>query len=201
MLEASSAIAAALATGGHDGAEGRRRLRLGERRGWHLVQLGHYGATATGFAVAVSRVLGQELPCSSTVAGHAGPDVIMRIAPDQYWVVTDDTGRAAALAAAVPIEVGTVLDLSASRTRLVIEGADARAVLAKLVPIDLHPSAFEVGRFVQTGVHHVGGLLHRAAGDRYEYFALRTYGATTWEAIADAALQFGYDTFIDGDPA
>ena len=74
-------------------------------------------------------------------------------------------------------------------------------MLMKLVPIDLYPEAFPVGRFAQTGIHHVGGLLYRAAEERYEYFALRTYGATMWEAIADAALPFGYDTFVEGGPA
>ena len=39
MLERQSAIAYALAKGGHDGADGKRGLRLGELRGWSLTQL------------------------------------------------------------------------------------------------------------------------------------------------------------------
>lgn len=201
MLESRSAIAAMLAGGGRDGADGHRRLRLGERRGGHLVQLGHYAGTAAGFAAAARVALGQELPVSATEAAQAGPDVVLRISPDQYWILAEDAKRPGALALAISIEVGTVLDLSASRTRIVVEGADARALLMKLVPLDLHPSAFPVGRFAQVGIHHVGGLLYRTAANRYEFFALRTYGATIWESIADAALPFGYDTFIDGGAA
>jgi sarcosine oxidase subunit gamma len=201
MLEARSAIDGPLARGGHDGADGRRRLRLGELRGYQLVQLGHYAGTAPACAVAMGAALGHELPQSSREVCHAGADVLMRIAPDQYWLITTDRARAATLDAAMPADVGAVLCLTASRTRIVIEGADARAVLAKLLPLDLHPTVFPVGCFAQTGMHHVGGLLYRAGADRYDYFALRTYGATMWEAIADAALPFGYETFIDGGPA
>jgi heterotetrameric sarcosine oxidase gamma subunit len=201
MLEARSAIAGPLARGGRDGADGRRRLRLGERRGWHLVQLGHYAVTAPAFEAAVRGVLGHELPHSPREAHHAGPDVVMRVAPDQYWLLTADAGRTAALASAVPGDVGSVLPLSASRTCIVVDGSDARTLLAKLVPLDLHPAAFAVGCFAQTGMHHVGGLLYRAGADRYEYLALRTYAATMWEAIADAALPFGYEITIEGVPA
>jgi len=201
MLEARSAIAGPLARGGHDGADGCRRLRLGELRGFHLLQLGHYAGMAPACATAMRAALGHELPQSAREVGHAGADVLMRIAPDQYWLITTDRGRAATLDAAMPGDVGAVLSLTASRSRIVIEGADARAVLAKLLPLDLHPIAFPVGCFAQTGMHHVGGLLYRAGADRYEYFALRTYGATMWEAIADAALPFGYETFTNDSPA
>jgi len=201
MLEARSAIAGLLARGGRDGAGGRRRLRLGERRGRHLIQLGHYAGTAPAFEAAVRGVLGHDLPHSPREAHRAGHELALRVAPDQHWLLTTDAGRVAALVAAVPGDVGSVLPLSASRTCIVVDGADARAVLAKLVPIDLHPAAFAVGCFAQTGMHHVGGLLYRADADRYEFFALRTYGATMWEAIADAALPFGYEIVNFDDPA
>jgi heterotetrameric sarcosine oxidase gamma subunit len=201
MLEPQSAIAAALAAGGCDGADGRRRLRLGERHGWHLVQASHYAGAAPRFEAAVQGVIGQPLPSSASTAMHAGGDLVLRTAPDQYWIFTANATRAAALAAAVPVDAGAVLVLSGSRTCIVIDGASAREVLMKLLPIDLHPTAFPVGGFVQSGIHHVGGLLHRAAADRYEFYALRTYAATTWEAIADAARSHGYDTFIEGEPA
>ena len=58
--------------------------------------------------------------------------------------------------------------------------------------IDLHPTVFPVGGFAQTGIHHVAGLLLRASEDRYEFFALRTFAAFTWEVLVDAARPFGY---------
>ena len=132
------------------------------------------------------------------LADGLDPRDFIRIAADQHWVVTPDAGRIALLAAAVAPGVGTVTPLSASRARLLVEGAASRALLGRLVPLDLEPAAFPVGRFAQTGVHHVGGLLYRAATDRYEFFALRSFAASTWDMFADAALSFGYDVRIEG---
>ncbi len=202
MLDARSAIAHQLEAGGRNGADGLRRLRLGEFRSWHLAQLGHFAGTGTSLTTAVRASSGYDLPLSPCAGVRHGGDLVMRIATDQWWVVTPNPAHIATLIAAVPVDVGTVTPLSTSRTRLVLEGSSARAVLAKLVPIDLHDAAFPIGHFAQTGVHHVGGLLYRAAPDRYEYFALRTYAATIWEAVADAALPFGYDAVVvRGEPA
>ena len=45
MPERQSAIADAAAKGGRDGADGRRRLKLGEQRGWSLIQLAAFAST------------------------------------------------------------------------------------------------------------------------------------------------------------
>jgi len=197
MLDARSALAD-LDRGGRDGADGTRRLCLGEVRGWHLAQLGSFAGTAAALGAAVRAATGLDLPASPLDAGRHGADLAFRIAADQHWVVTPDAGRIALLAAAVAPGVGTVTPLSASRARLLVEGAASRALLGRLVPLDLEPAAFPVGRFAQTGVHHVGGLLYRAATDRYEFFALRSFAASTWDMFADAALSFGYDVRIEG---
>ena len=39
MLERRSALESSLQLGGRDGDDGRRRVRLGERRGWSLLQI------------------------------------------------------------------------------------------------------------------------------------------------------------------
>ena len=62
---------------------------------------------------------------------------------------------------------------------------------------DLHPSVFRVGDFAQTALHHTGILLERCAESRYELFASRTYSASIWEWIIDAALPFGYDVRVE----
>ena len=48
MAERRSALAGALARGGRDGADGRRRLRLSEIRGWSLVKVAAYAAQQAG---------------------------------------------------------------------------------------------------------------------------------------------------------
>jgi heterotetrameric sarcosine oxidase gamma subunit len=117
----------------------------------------------------------------------------MRIAPDQYWVLGGETGLDARLRSAIPADAGSVTSLDQARTRLLIEGTGARALLGRLVAIDLDPTVFPVCGFAQTGIHHVAGLLFRASEDRYEFLAPRTFVASTWEVLLDAAHSCGYE--------
>jgi heterotetrameric sarcosine oxidase gamma subunit len=196
MAEAASALASALAIGGRDGADGARSLRLTEMRGLELVQLGVYGGRETEFAQSVESILGVPLPVDGArpVQGRARG---YRIAADQYWVLSRDPGLPGRLAAAISAETGSVTTISNGRVRLALEGPAARAALATLLPVDLHPAIFAVGDCAQTGTHHIAVLLERTANDRYELVVLRSYAQALWELLADAALRYGYDTGVD----
>ncbi|MDE2446871.1 MAG: hypothetical protein KGO94_11870, partial [Alphaproteobacteria bacterium] len=98
------------------------------------------------------------------VVGKA-QDNLLRISPTQIWVVTDRHSRAGgnpSQSGASELDSrlrgndgrnGTyVTELSSSRTRIAVEGPNARAVLAKLAFIDFHPRVFKLGMFVQTGI-------------------------------------------------
>lgn len=194
MLESRSALAHVLPAAGRDGADARRRLRLGEAVVGSLVQIGLYpGDLADAAARGAAEVLGAPLSESPVVATTSGPHVVLRIALDQWLVRTTDTTLARRLRAALAPQAASVLPLDQARTAIVVAGPAARDVLARLVAVDLDPDVFAVGHFAQTPIHHVGGLLLRLAADRYEFLALRTYAQDTWEVIEDAARAFGYD--------
>jgi sarcosine oxidase subunit gamma len=93
----------------------------------------------------------------------------------------------------MPAAVGAVTSRSHSRTRIVIDGACARDVLRKGIPLDFDPDVFRVDQAVLTGVHHTPVLIHRAAADRYELYAMRSFALSVWEWLTDAALEYGYD--------
>jgi heterotetrameric sarcosine oxidase gamma subunit len=192
MLERTSAIAANLAAGGRDGADGRRALAIGEVRGWKLVQLGVFAGREAEFAAALGPLLATPLPPPGAVHSSARGRVYC-IARDQYWVVSADAALAEQLAAAVDPAVGTATSLSHGRVRIAIRGTAARAMLAKLLSVDLEPQAFAVGQARQTGLHHNGVLCERCADDRYDLYVPRTYAASIWESLVDAALVFGYE--------
>jgi heterotetrameric sarcosine oxidase gamma subunit len=196
VFESHSALASYRAQPGVESADGHRALRLGELAGTHLIQLGVYPGGAARVAAAVLASLGGGLPDSPVRAAAAGDRLIMRIAPDQYWVVGAEPLLDAQLRNAVPADAGCVTSLDGARTRLFIEGQAARALLGRLVAIDLHPTIFPIHGFALTGIHHVGGLLLRVSEDRYEFFALRTYAASMWEVLIDAARSFGYEIFL-----
>jgi sarcosine oxidase subunit gamma len=193
MFEVRSALAGVRPASGRDGADGSRRVLLGEMPLGSLLQVGAYPGAAARVAGEVSSVLGGPLPESSAVAAVVGGHQIFRIAPDQYWIRTPDAGLGARLRTHLALDAGSVTPLDGARTCIVIGGPAARALLGRLVAVDVDPTVFRIGCFAQTPIHHVGGLVHRAGADRYEFLALRSFAADIWEVIADAALFFGYD--------
>ena len=196
MLEARSALASALAKGGRDGTDGKRRCRLGELRGWVLLQVAGFPATAAEVERVLPAVVGAPLPrtLSETVAVGAGR--VYRTGPEQFWIVgpvEDGAGAEAQLRQAIPAAVGAVTSLSHSRTRIVIEGAGSRDVLRKGIPLDFDPDVLRIDQAALTGLHHTPVLIHRAGADRYELYAMRSFALSMWEWLTDAALEFGYD--------
>jgi sarcosine oxidase subunit gamma len=195
MLERQSALAEALGGAGRTGSGDRRRLRLGEVRGWSLVQVAAFPATLSELAVSVSAALGiASLPAGIGTAAEAGARRVLKTGPEQFWVLAPAADNLAArLQEVVPPAMGAVTPLSHSRTRIFIEGDAAGETLAKGIPIDFHPEAFAVGQFALTGLHHTPVLVHRTAQARYEIYAMRTFALSVWEWLVDAALPFGYD--------
>lgn len=196
MFEARSALAGVMPGCGRDGADGRRRLRLGEAPLGSLVQVGVYPGGAP--PVTLPAILGGPLPESAAAAARMGSHLVFRIAADQYWVRTTDTALGGRLRAGLSSNAASVTPLDGARACIIIEGPAARDLLGRLVAVDVHPSVFEVGRFAQTPIHHIGGLLHRATAERYEFIALRSFAASTWEVIEDAARFFGYELLEEG---
>ena len=89
------------------------------------------------------------------------------------------------------------LDLSHARTAITLRGANARDVLAQVIAIDTSPQAFTVGDFLQTGIHHVGVLIHCTAADSFEILTPVTWAETLWEVLEHNAAPFGYEISKD----
>jgi heterotetrameric sarcosine oxidase gamma subunit len=194
MLERQSAIAHGLAKGGRDGADGQRRLKLGEQRGWSLIQLGAFATSLAQLDQAAAALLGAALPTTVGEAIGAGQRQLLKTGPEQFWILgpaADDL--AARLQGTIDPSVGAVTPLSHSRTRIIVEGAPARELLIQGIPLDLHRLVFREGQFALTGLHHTPVLLLRSAQDRYEIFAMRTFALSVWEWLTDAALRWGYE--------
>jgi methylglutamate dehydrogenase subunit D len=196
MFEPKSALASALAQGGRDGADGKRRCRLGELRGWLLLQVAAFPGTIAEVERVLPAIVGAPLPktLGETVAIGAGR--VFRTGPEQFWIVgpsQNGDGAEAQLRQAIPPAIGAVTSLSHSRTRIVIDGACARDVLRKGIPLDFDPAVFRIDQAALTGVHHTPILVHRAGADRYELYAMRSFALSVWEWLTDAALEFGYD--------
>ena len=102
-------------------------------------------------------------------------------APDELVGVL--RGRAEGLAA--------VCDQSDGRVLLRVSGPFARDVLAKGIPIDLHPSAFPVGSTAITMAAHIGCQLWQVDDTpTYDLAVPRSFAASFRHWLADATAEF-----------
>ena len=194
MFEQHSVLAGALRSAGRDGADGLRRLRIGETRGWALVQAAAFVSTSAAFGDAMRSTLKVELPTRIGDVVHVDGRRLLKTGAAQYWIITrHDDDILPSVQRAVPAHSGAITPLTHSRTCIFIEGAAARELLAKGVPLDFHPDVFRIDQFALTGLHHTPVLIHRRGEDLYELYALRTFGLSVWEWLTDAALPFGYE--------
>ncbi len=93
--------------------------------------------------------------------------------------------------------VASVSDQSDGYVVIRLTGAGVRAALAKLVPVDVHARAFAVGHTASTVASHIGVTLWRLADDPrggvvFEVAMFRSLARSFWEALAEAAAEFGF---------
>lgn len=157
-------------------------LSIAERHGFTLTQA---AATDAEFEVKLAAEVGSLPPRINAVADN-GALTVMRIGPAQFWILGPETDNTASklegLCAVTP--------LSHSRVRITLAGAPARAVLAKLMPVDFHPSAFGPGSFALTGIHHTPAAVHCTGDHSFDLYVMRTFALNIWEVVTDAALEF-----------
>ena len=116
----------------------------------------------------------------------------------QAWLAAREQGGnafAESLKAAIG-DLASVSDQSDGYAVLRLTGPKLRETLSKVVPIDLHPRAFEPGDVVSTLASHIGATLWRLddAADGLpviEVAVFRSLAADFWHALSDSAAEFG----------
>jgi sarcosine oxidase subunit gamma len=147
---------------------------------------------ASPAAARVAAVLGTPLPMACGEVTSAGDHHVLWLGPDEWLVVTDaePVGLADQLEAALGEEPGLVLDVSANRTVLELTGPQARAVLEKGCPVDLHPRAFGPGRAVATTLARVPLLLWQTDDDTYRLLPRSSFADYTGRWLLDAMREY-----------
>ena len=153
-------------------------LQIGEARGFSLLQV-------AGPAKAISPITGK-LPAKVGVVTQNDGRILMRTGENQFWIIGPENDGIATKLEGVAI----LTPLSHSRTRIFIEGAPARDVLSKCIPLDFHPTVFKSGMFAMTGIHHTPVLVHCTSENRFEIYALRTFAISVYDWLTDAALEY-----------
>ncbi|MGL4321200.1 MAG: sarcosine oxidase subunit gamma [Paracoccaceae bacterium] len=85
-----------------------------------------------------------------------------------------------------PLEgIAALTDQSDGWCGLVLTGAGAADVLARLVPVDLRASAFPTGRCIRTGLNHMNAVLWRREAD-FVLLVFRSMARTAWHELTEA---------------
>lgn len=157
-------------------------LNIAERPGFTLTQV---AGLTPDFEAKLSAVTGP-LPEAVARAQVNGAHTLFRIGPAQFWIVGPESDDAAAKLQGQC----AVTPLSSSRVRIALEGAPARNVLAKLMPVDWGASVFTPGSVALTGLHHTPVTVHCTAENAFDLYVMRTFALDVWEAVTDAAREF-----------
>jgi heterotetrameric sarcosine oxidase gamma subunit len=129
-------------------------------------------APFAGQAAAVSSALKKAIGCELPPVGAFTESGATRIAwsgLDQWFVMS---------AEAVSPAGAALTDQSDAWAAVQITGTDARAVLARLMPIDLRPTVFEVSHTARTMLGHMSCLVMRVGDDAYVVLVFRSMAAS-----------------------
>ncbi|MFF0991484.1 sarcosine oxidase subunit gamma [Kocuria nitroreducens] len=170
-----------------------------------LTMVGIRVAPGSPAAEAVEAAAGVPLPTGhGGVTGSPGGTAVVWIGPDEFLLVgPQDAGAPPAgspglstdpavpeLIAALGGERGAVVDLSANRTTLELDGPSARAVLEKGCHLDLHPRAFGPGTAVSTTLGPVPVVLWRTAEQTWRIMPRASFAEYTARWLLDAMTEF-----------
>ena len=134
-------------------------------------------------AAKVATVTGMNTP----EAGQFGQDAEQRLVwqgKDRYFWLTDAKEVAA-------VDGLYATDQSQSKTQLQISGADARALLARGLPVELDEQAFAIGEVKMTHINHIGVSVLRMpdvdSQPMFELWVMRGFAVSLMEFLTESA--------------
>lgn len=140
---------------------------------------------------ALDSVLGLALPGQRQVVAGEGAQVLW-MSPDELLVVlpyAEAPMTAARLEAALDGEFATVAVVSDARALIRVSGAQARDVLAKLMPVDF--ADFPVGTLRRSRAAQVAAAVWRSSETEWSLVCFRSVTGYLWEALATVSQPGG----------
>lgn len=155
------------------------------------------------FLAAVRSMVGCEPPAAPNTFNTGAQIAVIWLGPDE-WLVVDrpdhGEGIAGNLSMALAGMPHSVTDVSAARTVIEIAGTDARLVLAKGCPLDVHASAFSPPRTSQTLLAKARVLIQCVdAAPVFRLFVLDSFANYLAEWLTDAAAECAASRGLDID--
>ncbi|MFD5826328.1 sarcosine oxidase subunit gamma [Lentzea sp. NPDC060358] len=134
------------------------------------------------------------VPCTFTTgAGPWGEIEVLWLGPDEFLVVAPPGTQVAieeVVRGALGSARGSVVDTSAQRTSVALEGPRVRDVLAHGCSVDLHPSSAPPGTCVQTLLARTGVVLQVSGEDRVTLLVRSSFAGYLAAWLADACTEY-----------
>jgi len=168
-------------------------LIVAKRRGVVVSSLRARADQAGALTGRLGAVLDLDPPAGPRRVVQVGRSVV-GIGPG-HWLVLGETGDPAVAAKNLAVELaglGTVTDLSDALPVLHLSGRGLRQVLARGLPVDLHPSVFRPGDVVSSVVALIPVHLWLLEdGESCEIAVPRSFAGSFAEWLADSAASVG----------
>lgn len=193
MVERLSALKPAYHAGEHGNLSDGAGVRLSEVTPASIVQVAAWPGQERAVIAAIKSVTGIALP-DGAGGGISRENVsAFGFAPGKFTVAGDDSALAANLLKAVPVETGTVTDLSHGRTAIRVSGPKAEWVMAKFFALDFSATAFPVGAARSTNHHDIFAQIQRTAPDQFDLYVFRSFARSFWKSLCHASEEVGYE--------
>lgn len=132
---------------------------------------------------------GADFPSQGQATGK-GDKGLAWMSPDEVLVMVPFDkvdGALKKIATALKAQHHLAVDVSDARAVMTVKGAFAREVISKLAPVDLHPSAFRVGRFRRTRLGQVAAAFWLREEAHFEVICFRSVGEYTFDLLVASA--------------
>jgi sarcosine oxidase subunit gamma len=193
-LSDRSALAQIARAGRFGRAGGTPGVIIAERAGLGIASVAARRGKAEELRRALRDAHSVDLPGGLRVA--EGPKATFLGTGPGRWLAMSRTLRNGDLAidlAQKAAGLASISDQSGGRAVVRLSGPKAREILAKGLPIDLHPTVFGPGSVVTGVVNHIGAqLLQVDDAPTYDIVVFRSLGESFWRWLTDAAAEFGY---------
>lgn len=133
--------------------------------------------------------LGVPLPVEPGTVARSGEVTVAWLGPDEWLVIGPAGYRPELLHKALGDRHGSIVDVSAQRTTLLVAGAGARDLLAHGCALDLHPSVLGQGRCAQTMLARAQVVL-LPQEDGYQVLVRSSFAAYLAEWLLDASADY-----------
>lgn len=193
-----------LVAGRYGRVQGAAGVSLTELRDFDLVQIMVRRGQREAASQGATRHFGAPPP-DRPQAVRAGASTLIWSGPDQFLALAARGGAASMLDSAQQSLAGvaSLSDQSDGRALIRVSGPQARALLAKLVSVDLHPKAFPRGAAAATALDHTGVNLWRGddaddGGAVFFMLILSSFAESLWGSLLDAGAEYAVEAGTAG---